>query len=252
MARQLFQLKKKIQEKALKGYEKGEVPINCRPAEVIESEIKDSEAKSKNLALDEEDLILFAMYPVTGEKFLKWKYGKEEPPNDVKPITMEEVRNKDELVKKALEGKLISRKTEYDLESKNIRKFNIFIDNDVFEVGVNELNGDDFFVDSKTIEKSKEEKIIKNNKEKKKKKEKKQGDIISTVLKGKIVAPMPGMIVKYNKKVGEKVLEGESAVVLEAMKMENSLTSPIDGIIKNIKFEIGDSVNKGDTLCEIE
>jgi len=62
---------------------------------------------------------------------------------------------------------------------------------------------------------------------------------------------MPGMIVKYEKKVGDKVEKGDTIVVLEAMKMQNSLPAPVSGTIKAIKFVSGDSVPKHEVLCII-
>jgi oxaloacetate decarboxylase alpha subunit/pyruvate carboxylase subunit B len=64
-------------------------------------------------------------------------------------------------------------------------------------------------------------------------------------------APMPGMIVRYEKNVGDSVTKGETVVVLEAMKMENALPSPVDGIIQAIHFKSSDSVAKGAVLCVI-
>jgi oxaloacetate decarboxylase alpha subunit/pyruvate carboxylase subunit B len=65
-------------------------------------------------------------------------------------------------------------------------------------------------------------------------------------------APMPGMIVKYEKKIGEAVSQGETVVILEAMKMENALSSPKDGTISAINYSSGDSVVKNDVLCLID
>jgi oxaloacetate decarboxylase alpha subunit/pyruvate carboxylase subunit B len=62
---------------------------------------------------------------------------------------------------------------------------------------------------------------------------------------------MPGMIVSYQKKVGDAVSEGETVVILEAMKMENALPANSSGTIKAINFSSGDSVAKGDVLCVI-
>ncbi len=44
-----------------------------------------------------------------------------------------------------------------------------------------------------------------------------------------MLAPMPGMIVKYLKNVGDAVSKGETVLILEAMKMENALNAPCDG-----------------------
>jgi oxaloacetate decarboxylase alpha subunit/pyruvate carboxylase subunit B len=62
---------------------------------------------------------------------------------------------------------------------------------------------------------------------------------------------MPGMIVSYSKKVGDEVKKGDTIVILEAMKMENALPSPADGVIKTINFKSGDSVPKDAVLCVI-
>jgi oxaloacetate decarboxylase alpha subunit/pyruvate carboxylase subunit B len=59
------------------------------------------------------------------------------------------------------------------------------------------------------------------------------------------------MIISYEKQVGDAVSEGETIVVLEAMKMENALPAPTGGTVKAINFNTGDSVAKGDPLCII-
>ena len=64
-------------------------------------------------------------------------------------------------------------------------------------------------------------------------------------------APMPGMIVSYEKNVGDAVSEGETVLILEAMKMENALPAPCSGTVQAINYKSGDSVAKGDVLCVI-
>ena len=63
---------------------------------------------------------------------------------------------------------------------------------------------------------------------------------------------MPGVIVKINASPGEKVTSGTVVVVLEAMKMENALVAPCDGVLKAINCKSGDTVAKGATLCVVE
>ena len=63
---------------------------------------------------------------------------------------------------------------------------------------------------------------------------------------------MPGMIVSFAKNVGDQVSQGETVVILEAMKMENALPAPANGKIAAINYKSGDSVAKGDVLCLIE
>ena len=67
-----------------------------------------------------------------------------------------------------------------------------------------------------------------------------------------IVAPMPGLILKFTKKVGEEVKQGEALCILEAMKMENEIRSPINGFVKEIYLAEGNSVEKGQIILTIE
>ena len=126
-----------VQKKALKGYERGEEPITCRPAEVLEPELPQAEEDVKGLAVDMDDTILYAIYPVTGKKFLKWKYGKEEPPEEVKARTLDQVKAEDELVRKARAGLLVEKKAQAaPAKSENLRTFNVFVGDEFYEVGV--------------------------------------------------------------------------------------------------------------------
>ena len=66
-----------------------------------------------------------------------------------------------------------------------------------------------------------------------------------------VTAPMPGMIVSYDKNVGDTVNEGDCVVVLEAMKMENNIPAPVSGTIKALNYSSGDSVEKDAVMCVI-
>ncbi|HQB98690.1 MAG TPA: carboxylase, partial [Candidatus Cloacimonadota bacterium] len=66
-----------------------------------------------------------------------------------------------------------------------------------------------------------------------------------------ITAPMPGMLVKYEKPVGSKVKRGDTILVLEAMKMYNNIPSPVDGTISAAPLSAGSNVSKGDVLAVI-
>ncbi|MBT8306061.1 MAG: acetyl-CoA carboxylase biotin carboxyl carrier protein subunit [Maribacter sp.] len=69
---------------------------------------------------------------------------------------------------------------------------------------------------------------------------------------GSIHAPMPGLILEINVRVGQAVNEEDPLLILEAMKMENVITSPRDGIIKSISVKQGDAVEKKQLLIEFE
>lgn len=64
-------------------------------------------------------------------------------------------------------------------------------------------------------------------------------------------APMPGLVLDVPMEVGASVARGQTVVVLEAMKMENDLSSPIPGTIKEVRVSKGQTVNQGDVLVVI-
>jgi len=238
-----------VQKKALKGYARGEKPITCRPAEVIEPELDKAKDEVGDLAKDMDDLILYAQFPVTGKKFLEWKYGIAPAPDSVKPITLDDVKKKDEIIKKAKAGKLIEPAEGAPEKSGNTRTFNVFVGGEYFSVDVDPVGGPKVSVPVAPVAaapaapapaapaaapaKAPEAAPV--------------APADGTLL----LAPMPGMIVKYEKKEGDAVKQGDTIVVLEAMKMENSLTAPCDGKVSGIKFASGDSVAKGAVLCVI-
>lgn len=67
-----------------------------------------------------------------------------------------------------------------------------------------------------------------------------------------IKAPMPGLILDINVSVGDEIKEDDPLLILEAMKMENSILSPRNGIIKFIGVAKGEAVDKGVLLVEFE
>jgi biotin carboxyl carrier protein len=67
-----------------------------------------------------------------------------------------------------------------------------------------------------------------------------------------VKSPMPGLILEVLVEVGEEVEEGTPLLILEAMKMENSITAPISGKVVSLSVSKGDSVEKGSVLIEIE
>lgn len=74
----------------------------------------------------------------------------------------------------------------------------------------------------------------------------------SATKEGTVKAPMPGMIVKIFAQEGIYVMKDEKIMVVEAMKMENILKSPVSGTVKSVKVKEGTAVDKNTLLLEIE
>jgi biotin carboxyl carrier protein len=68
----------------------------------------------------------------------------------------------------------------------------------------------------------------------------------------RIVAPMPGKVVRVLVAKGESVEAGAGIVVVEAMKMQNEMKAPKAGTVATLNVEVGTTVNGGDVLAVIE
>jgi len=101
-----------VQEIVLKNYPRGKTPITCRPADILEPELDKAREAVKDFTEDIGDVLIAAIYPITGLRFLKWKYGLEAPPPVVKAKTMEDVKREDELIAKVKAGKLVEKEGE--------------------------------------------------------------------------------------------------------------------------------------------
>ncbi|MDJ0668311.1 MAG: pyruvate carboxylase subunit B [Desulfobacterales bacterium] len=268
-----------VQKKALKGYDRGEEPITCRPAEVLEPELEKAKEEIGDLAVDMDDLVLYAIYPVTGKKFLQWKYGKEEPPAEVQPTSLETALAKEELIKQARKGEVVpkSKLAEQPEKTENTRTFNVFIDDEVIEVSVDEVGGSpvlNYIQAGGAIapapaaapaapavpagpapaapKPAAPAPAAPAPAEAPKAAAPAPAPAAAADAEGTpLTAPMPGMIVKYAKEVGDSVEKGETVLILEAMKMENALPAPVSGTIKAIGFSSGDSVAKNAVLAVI-
>jgi len=242
-----------LQKRALKDYPRGEDPITCRPAEVLEPELAKAQEEVKGLARDLDDELIYALYPVTGKKFLKMKYGLEEVPPEMKPRPLEDIQRENELIDKAKAGMLVEKKEKTVPEmGDNLRRFNVLVDGEYFEVEVEDVDGSPSI--SSIHQAAPRPAAIPPSAPAAAPKPKGAKPAAPAVDAGDgtpLLSPMPGMIVGLEKQEGDKVNKGETIMVLEAMKMENGLPAPASGTITQIAFGVGDHVKKNDVLCII-
>jgi pyruvate carboxylase subunit B len=67
-----------------------------------------------------------------------------------------------------------------------------------------------------------------------------------------VTAPMPGLVVRLEVQLGDRVKAGQGVIIVEAMKMENELKAPGDGVVARIEVEPGQAVEKGSILLVLE
>jgi len=101
-----------VQKLVLKYYKRGQTPVTCRPADLLEPELDQAKEAVKDFTQEIGDVLTAALYPITGLRFLKWKHGLETPPPEVKAKTMEDVQREDELIAKARAGKLVEKQAD--------------------------------------------------------------------------------------------------------------------------------------------
>ncbi|HNU97455.1 MAG TPA: pyruvate carboxylase subunit B [Candidatus Syntrophosphaera thermopropionivorans] len=252
-----------VQKKALKGYPRGEKPITVRPGDILEPGLEKAKQEAEGLAKDIDDVLIVALYNVTGKKFLRIKYGLEPMPEEMKPITLEEVKRQQELCEKAKAGLLVEPPVKKQVpKPEALRQFDVFVDDEYFLVEVSEkgvphivhsakVASNPQVQPSQTSNPQSSPQPVKNNPQPVPNQSSVQ--TASTAVEGTpVTAPMPGMLVRYEKKVGDKVKVGETLLVLEAMKMYNNIPSPVEGTVVSTPLNAGDSVGKGDVMIVVK
>jgi biotin carboxyl carrier protein len=213
---------------ALSGYDKGSHPISERPADHIKPEIETAKAAVSDITDDIDDVLIYALYPTTGMKFLRIKHGLDPVPEEMKANLADKPNNLSTLTGLSRPAK-----------SASVKAFNVFIDDSYFKVEVDPTDGSSFT----TAGVSSNERSPENNTSPEKS-ELSPGN-------GTLSSPMPGILLHYIVEVGQRVEVGDPIAVLEAMKMENTLPSPIGGTVESLSVEPGATVVKGEVLAII-
>ena len=264
---------KKVQKIILKGYERGEKPTTKRPGEILEPEWDKAVEATKGLAKNDGDVLIYALYPTTGQRFLKWKYGLESVPEEVKGKTLEQVKLEDDVYLTIKKKNVYQKVKEYldTLEQPTpekgpgLRTFNVFVDGQYYEVEVECTSGAPVITGvapagvpaaapkPAAAPAAPAAAPAAGPAAKPAAKPAAAPAAAEALAPGDVPlrAPMPGMIISYAVEVGDKVSTGDLVCVLEAMKMQNSLPSPASGTVTAINFEPGASVAKDAVILVI-
>jgi pyruvate carboxylase len=249
-----------VQKIILKGYERGEVPTTKRPGDILDPEWDKAVEDTKGIAKNEGDTLIYALYPTTGMRFLKWKYGVEPIPEEVKGKTLEQIKLEDEVYLTLKKKNLFAKVKEYfetldkPLPDKGpgLRTFNVFVDDQYYEVEVECTSGAPVITGVAPMAAPTAGAAPQPAPAAPRAKPA-AAPAAEALGAGEVPlrAPMPGMIISYSVKAGDQVKTGDPVCVLEAMKMQNSLTAPASGTVKAINFESGASVAKDAILLVI-
>ena len=178
----------------------------------------------KDISTDLDDVLIYGLYPTTGMKFLRIKHGLDPVPEEMKAAS--EVKPAEPAPRIAMPD------GPPPPLSENARTFNVHVAGQYFRVEVDPAE-DDGTAGS-------------------------QRDGAAGTAAGveeapdvPVAAPMPGLVSSYAVEIGQAVKVGETVVVLEAMKMENSMPAPVAGVVKSLPAAVGSTVRKGDVLATI-
>jgi pyruvate carboxylase subunit B len=199
----------------LAGRTEEDEPPTGRPADDIEPEMDEAKSAVADMTDDIDDVLIYALYPTTGLKFLRIKHGLEDVPDAMKPRTEAPAPE----APSPHTGEIGAAR------GPEARAFDVYVDGELFVVEVDPRGNVGLPVQT--------------------------GSLGTGVQDGEavLVAPMPGLVLRHLVAEGQTVDEGEQVLVMEAMKMENSLPSPIAGTISTFPVPAGTRVEKGATLA---
>lgn len=125
-----------------------------------------------------------------------------------------------------------------------MKNYEIEVNNEIYRVSVKELSDD--------ADMSNEQAVSTPNKESKAKKAPESAAHSSASSEGtEVKAPMAGTILNINVSTGQNISQGDILMVLEAMKMENEIVAPADGVVSEIFVHPNDRVESDQVLLKI-
>ena len=222
-----------VVEIALKDYERGTERVSGRPADFVDDELDQAREAVKDMSTDPDDVLTYALYPTTGLRFLRIKHGLEPLPDEMKSQSAEEASPAKPAV--APTGS-----SDAPPKSPLARSFNVFVGGAYYQVEVDPAQPQRGAVARPTAATALPAAPASR-----------EQPAAVTPAEGGILAPMPGVLLRYAVEEGQRVKAGDPVVVLEAMKMENTLPSPVDGTVGSLPLRPGDTVAKDAVLAII-
>ena len=201
----------------------------------------------RHITSDIEDVLTYALYPVTGMKFIRIKHGLDSMPDEMKPNALAEDPSPAEtpaMQPQRIHGRLA-------------RSFSVHVDGETYQVAVEPLAPKRGMriapvsaPHSVPAQSSPPTAPMPEITTQEKTAEEETASVVSTD-EIPVTAPIPGVVLRYAVEVGQSVSEGDSIVVLEAMKMENTLPAPATGTVKALVADLGATVAKDAVLAVI-
>ncbi|MCK9619516.1 MAG: sodium-extruding oxaloacetate decarboxylase subunit alpha [Methylobacter sp.] len=211
--------------------------IDCRPADLLKPEFDNLRQEIGELALNDEDVLSYAMFPEVGRTFLEQRLN-----NTLVPEPLEIESRASDAVKKAptefnvaLHGESYHIKvTGTGPKNQTLRHFYFMVDGVPEDIVVETL--DEIVLEGGT------QGAVKSAISRKRARPSTEGDV---------VVGMPCNILDVLVKTGQQVTAGQAVLITEAMKMETEVTAPISGTVKAVHVVKGEPANPDEVLIEI-
>ncbi len=210
--------------------------IDCRPADLLKPEFENLRKEIGEIALNDEDVLSFAMFPEVGKQFLEQRLQGLLVPESLEV----EVKSSDHSAAPtefnvALHGESYHIKvTGAGPKNQTLRHFYFMVDGVPEEIVVETL--DEMVLEGGI------QGAVKNKISSKRAKPRGKGDV---------VVSMPCNVIDVLVKVGQNVVEGQALLITEAMKMETEITAQINGTVKAVHIVKGEPANPDEVLIEI-
>ena len=210
-------------------------PAPERPGAVVEPELDFAKEAMADLTSDIDDVLIYALYPQTGERFLRIKHGLEPVPDEMKAEP--QTRPEDQ---QATTSPQESARPAPPRSSRS-RRFNVYVGNQFYEIDVDPVGGDSQVMAPTAVRPSTPQTAPASP----------ASQVDTQVAEGDvaITAPMPGILVSLAVEVGSDVKAGDPVLILEAMKMQNTIPSPADGTVKELPVAPGTQVTREQVLA---
>ena len=218
---------------ALKDYPQGNKPISSRPADLLSPELDQAAEEIKDLSSDVKDILIHTLFPNISRNFLGIKLGHIKVESGPSEKTEKQSGSNGSIDDQPKQNNLNS--DEIPIRSDMIRSFNVFVEDQYFKVDVDPINKN-----FKSIEK------IESGKSKNK------ANKSNGANKNVLIAPMAGTFLRYEVEVGQEIKSGDNVLVIESMKMENSIPALADHVVSELPLNPGDAISKGDILVRWE
>jgi len=211
--------------------------IDCRPADLLKPEFDNLRQEIGELALNDEDVLSYAMFPEVGRTFLEQRLNNTLVPEplEIESRAADAIKRAPTEFNVALHGESYHVKvTGTGPKNQTLRHFYFMVDGVPEDIVVETL--DEIVLEGGT------QGAVKSTISRKRPKPSAEGDV---------VVGMPCNILEVLVKVGQQVTAGQSVLITEAMKMETEVTAPIAGTVKAVHVVKGEPANPDEVLIEI-